>query len=327
MPRDYYDVLGVARSASEQDIKSAYRKLARQYHPDRNPGDKEAEARFKEIQQAYDVLSDPKKRPQYDQFGPEFEQAAAGMGRGGPGGTHTFRWGAPGGGQAYSNVDPEEAQRIFEQMFGSGMGGSGFSGFEDLAGASRGRSRRRSRSAPTVQEESVEIDFLLAARGGKVNLHVQREDGNGVLKPETLSVDIPAGIAEGAKLRLKGQGAGGGDLLLMVQIRPHPYFERDGQDLRVTVPISVSEAILGTKVDVPTIDGTITLTIPPGTSSGQRLRLRERGLPAPGQKTRGDQYVEVKVMVPKGIDDRSRDLIEEFAQRNPQNVRAETPWS
>jgi DnaJ-class molecular chaperone len=157
-----------------------------------------------------------------------------------------------------------------------------------------------------------------------VNLRLQRPDDG---QAETIAVQIPAGIAEGAKLRVKGKGSGGADLHLGVHILPHPYFEREGQDIRVQVPVSVSEAILGGKVDVPTIDGVITLKIPPGTSSGQRLRLRERGLPTPGSSGRGDQYVEVKVVVPSSLDDRSRELIEEFARRNPQNPRADLRWS
>jgi DnaJ-class molecular chaperone len=140
-------------------------------------------------------------------------------------------------------------------------------------------------------------------------------------------VDIPAGVADGGRLRLKGQGEAGGDLYVRVRIRPHPYFRREGQDLLVDVPISLAEAVLGGKVDVPTIDGMITLTVPPGSSSGQRLRLRGKGLPSPGGGERGDQYVELKVIVPRNIDDQSKQLIEDFARRNPQNPRADVPWS
>jgi DnaJ-class molecular chaperone len=186
-----------------------------------------------------------------------------------------------------------------------------------------GRSRSRSRRRAPAEEVPVDIDFMTMARGGTVDLRIRRPDDG---QSQTISVQVPAGIAEGGKLRVKGQGSGGGDLHLVVHVLPHPYFQRDGQDIVVVAPISVSEAILGGKIDVPTIDGTITLKIPPGSSSGKRLRLRERGLPTPGQSARGDQYVELKVVVPSSIDERSRELIEEFARRNPQDPRAELGW-
>jgi curved DNA-binding protein len=325
MPRDYYEILGVPRTATEKEIKTAYRKLARQYHPDRNPGDKEAEAKFKEVQQAYDVLSDTKKRQQYDQFGADFENMAGA--RGGPGGGYTFRWGSPGGGAggAGYEFDPRDlgdAENLFRQFFGEGAG----------PGAAGGAGRRRGRRTwadanqdfPQDAEHEIQIDFLTAARGGSVELQLQRPDGKG---PERLKVDIPAGIADGARLRLRGQGFGGGDLYVKVHIRPHPYFRREGQDILLEVPISVTEAILGCKVDVPSIDGTVTVAIPPGTSSHQRLRLRGRGLPKPGGNGKGDQYVEVKIIVPRNVDGRGKELIEEFARLYPQKPRDELRWS
>jgi DnaJ-class molecular chaperone len=174
--------------------------------------------------------------------------------------------------------------------------------------------------------QELEIDFMTAARGGSIDLMVPGPEGAGGAGHQ-LRVDIPAGIAEGGQLRLKGQGPGGGDLYIKVRIRPHPYFRREGQDLILEAPISVSEAVLGGKIDVPSLDGTITLTIPPGTSSGQRLRLRGRGLPSLGGGGRGDQYVEVKVVVPRAVDERSQQLIREFAQRNPQDPRTGLRWS
>ncbi len=308
MPRDYYEVLGVSRKATEQELKSAYRKLARQYHPDRNPGDKEAEAKFKEVQQAYDVLSDPKKRQQYDQFGADFEQMAGA--RGGPGGFQ-FRWGGPG--QGAGNFDFSQfgdAQSLFEQFFGGAAG---------AAGASGGRRKGRRGQAEFSQdlEQEIDVDFLTAAKGGAIEL----PSGG-----ERLKLDVPAGVADGARLRLRGQGQSGGDLYVKVHVRPHAYFRREDRDILVDVPVSVSEAILGCKLDVPTIDGTVTISIPPGTSSGQRLRLRGKGLPSPAGGARGDQYVEVKVMVPKKPDERSRELIEEFAKRNPQSPREGLRW-
>jgi DnaJ-class molecular chaperone len=309
MARDYYDILGVARSASEAELKKAYRELARKYHPDRNPGDKEAEAKFKEVTQAYDVLSDAKKRAQYDQYGEAFEQAGQ---AGGPfGGGFRFRTGGPGDFQDIDLGGLGEASSIFENLFGRGTG---------RGRKSRGR-RSQPRNAQDIEQE-VEIDFLLAARGGALEFQLNRPEG----KLDHIKLDIPAGVADQARLRLRGQGQNGGDLYVRVRLRPHPYFRREGQDLLVDVPISISEAILGAKVDVPTIDGLITLTVPPGSSSGQRLRLRGKGLPSLGGGERGDQYVELKIVVPRTIDEESRQLISKFAQHNPQNPRAGLSW-
>jgi DnaJ-class molecular chaperone len=323
MASDYYETLGVPRTASADELKSAYVKKARENHPDLHPGDKEAEARFKDVQHAYDVLGNEEKRRQYDQFGPAFEQAGMGGGpRGGAGGPWSFHWGGggPGGaggfdfsGEGANDLGGIDIEELLRQATGGPTGGGG-----------RARSRARSRRKPPAEEAPVDVDFLTAARGGTVELRIQRPD-DGAL--ETISVQIPAGIAEGAKLRVKGKGSGGADIHLLVHVLPHPYFRREGQDIIVETPISVSEAILGGKVDVPTIDGTITLKVPPGSSSGKRLRLRERGLPTPDQTARGDQYVELRVMVPPTVDDKSRELMEEFAKRNPQDPRAGLGWT
>lgn len=296
MPRDYYEVLGVPRNASEADIKKAYRKLARQYHPDRNPGDKQAEARFKEVQEAYDVLNDKAKREQYNRFG------FAGPGFGGQG---PFRaeGGGPGGFE-FQGVNPEDLESI--------LGAFGGGGFAEMFGR-RGRGRARATRPPERVEVEVAIPFLKAALGGTVSLNV---DGR------TIDLRVPAGVEEGKKLRLTGQGPGGGDLLVRVKIEPHPYFRRDGRNVVLEAPISVTEAILGAKVDVPTLDGTrLSVTVPPGTSSGARLRLRGKGIVG------GDQFIEIKIVVPKPHDQRSRELIEEFARLNPQNPRESVPWS
>jgi curved DNA-binding protein len=322
MPRDFYEVLGVGKSASDKEIKSAYLKLARQFHPDRNPGDKEAAAKFKEVQEAYDVLSDSTKRSQYDQFGHAF----ANMGAGGPGGGNgpfSFRWppgggGAGGPGMGGIHIDPADMEDVVEQIFGS-MGGLGGTKRGGRGGRRRGGAGGFGFQQPPAAEEveqSIEVDFLTAARGGQVQLSIQGPEG-----PRTVSVNIPAGITEAGTLRLRGQGPGGGDLLLRVKIQPHPTFRREGQDLVVDVPVTIAEAVLGTKVDVPTLEGSVTMTVPPGTSSGQRLRVRGFGLPKPGTSGKGDQYVEVKIVVPKNVDDPSRELIEEFARRNPQKPR------
>jgi curved DNA-binding protein len=295
MPRDYYEVLGVPRNASEADIKKAHRKLARQYHPDRNPGDKQAEARFKEVQEAYDVLNDKAKREQYDRFG------FAGPGRGGQG---PFRAEGGPGGFEFQGINPEDLESI--------LGAFGGGGFTEGFGR-RARGRARTARPPESVEAEVAIPFLKAALGGTVSLNV---DGRAI------ELRVPAGVEEGKKLRLAGQGPGGGDLLVRIKIEPHPYFRREGNNVILDVPISVTEAILGAKVDVPTLDGThLTVTVPPGTSSGARLRLRGKGIAG------GDQFIEIKIVAPKTHDERSRELIEEFARLHPQNPRERTPWS
>jgi DnaJ-class molecular chaperone len=312
MPRDYYETLGVKRDASDDEIKKAYRKLARQYHPDRNPGDKQAETRFKEVQTAYDALSDKKKREQYDRFG----TTEGFPGGGGPGGGPQFRWGAGGGAPGgFQEMDPAQAAEIFGSIFG-GMGGED-GGLGDLFGQRRGGGRGRGRRAqpqpPQEVESEVTIPFLTAAQGGSVSLHVDGKE---------LSVKIPEGIEEGKSLRLQGQGPGGADLRLKIHIDSHPYLRREGNDILLEVPLSVSEAILGTKVEVPTLSGArLTVKIPPGTSSQSRVRLRGQGIKG------GDQYLEIKIVTPAPKDDRSRELIEEFAKLNPQNPRAGLPWS
>jgi DnaJ-class molecular chaperone len=308
MARDFYETLGVKRNASEDEIKKAHRKLARQYHPDRNPGDKQAEARFKEVQEAYDILSDKTKRAQYDRFG------EAGLGGAGFAGAHggprasTFQWGAGPGG--FQEMDPTEAADLFRQFFGGG-GGGGVDMDEVLGNRARaGRGRRR--AAPQEVETEATIPFLIAANGGTVTLHIDGRE---------ISVKVPAGVADGQALRLQGQAPGGGDLRLRLHIEPHPYFRREGKDIILQVPLSLAEAVLGTRVEVPTLDGTrLTVKIPPGTSSGARLRLRGKGIAG------GDQYIEVKIVVPAAGDDRSRQLIEEFARLHPQNPRADLPW-
>jgi DnaJ-class molecular chaperone len=306
MPRDYYEVLGVQRGASEDEIKKAYRKLAKQYHPDRNPGDKQAEERFKEAQQAYEVLSDRTKREQYDRFG--FAGPDGNVGGGGAGGP--FRWSSAPGGSSFSfeGFDPSDVESILRQF--GGVGGMGGMGGGDATGRrSRGRTRR---ARPPEVETPVTIPFDIAALGGSVNLRIDGRE---------LSVKIPAGVETGKKLRLGGQGPDGADLLVVLNVAPHPYFRREGNDLLLETPITVAEAVLGASIDVPTLDGTrLTVKVPPGTSSGARLRLRGRGIAG------GDQYIVLKIVVPRTEDARSRELIEEFQRRNPQSPREGSPW-
>jgi DnaJ-class molecular chaperone len=302
MPRDPYEVLEVKKDASEDDIKKSYRRLARKYHPDRNPGDKKAEAQFKEVQDAYDILSDKTKRAQYDQFG--FAGPQGGM----PGG---FQWGGgmPGG---FGNIDPDLAAELLKQF----TGGGGFPGFGGGGGdGQRGRAGGRRRRAAHVEAEPTEVSvpFETAALGGSLGLRV---DGTEV------NVKVPAGAKEGQTMRLGGLGPGGEDLYIKLHILPHPYFQREGNDLILEVPLSLPEAVLGARVDVPTLDGTkLSVKVPPGTSSGARLRLRGKGVGG------GDQFIQIKVVVPAAKDDRSRELIEEFGRHHPQHPRSGPPWS
>ncbi|MDW8198191.1 MAG: J domain-containing protein [Gemmataceae bacterium] len=314
MPRDPYEVLGVSRSATAEEINKAYRKLSKKYHPDRNPGDKEADAKYKEVQAAYDILGDEKKRAQYDQFGFAGPQTgfSGGQAEGFPGGfPGGFSGGFPGGfatGPGGVQFDPETAQQLFDLL-----GGPGGVDLGEFFGTPRRKSRARSRRVEPIESEVV-VPFMVAATGGTVSLEI---DG------KRIDVKVPAGIEEGKKLRVPAEATGAADVLLRVKIAPHPYFRRDGNDIYLEVPISLAEAVLGAKVDVPTLDGTkLTVTVPPGTSGGKKLRLRGKGIAG------GDQYLVFKVEVPPGpLDDTSRKLIEEFARRNPHNPRVHGPWA
>ncbi|QJW96927.1 DnaJ C-terminal domain-containing protein [Frigoriglobus tundricola] len=310
MPRDPYEVLGVSKSATAEEINKAYRKLSKKYHPDRNPGDKDADAKYKEVQSAHDILGDANKKAQFDQFG--FAGPQTGFPGGGvPGGG--FPGGFPGAGGGGAPFDPEAAQHLFD-LFGGGMGGAGGPDLSDLlsGGRRKGRGTRTRRPAEPVESE-VTVPFDVAATGGSVAIEV---DGR------RIDVKVPAGIEEGKKLRVPAEATGGADVLLKVKIAPHPYFRREGNDVLLDVPVSLAEAVLGAKVDVPTLDGTkLTVTVPPGTSGGKKLRLRGKGIAG------GDQYLVFKVEVPAGkVDDKSRELIEEFAKLNPQHPRANAPW-
>ncbi|MDR3632281.1 MAG: J domain-containing protein [Isosphaeraceae bacterium] len=319
--RDYYEVLGVARDATPEAIKKAYRALARKHHPDVNPGDKKAEAKFKETQQAYDILSDSEKRAMYDRYGTAaFEGVAAGPRTGAS--EWTARQAGPGAG--YESFD-------FGQFFGPGAAapeeveGGGI--FEELLGRVRSGRGGRRQAGPRPgrpMEAHLTIPFLTAVRGGETTIEIQRDGG----RRESLVVKIPPGIESGAKLRLRGQGEPGekgapaGDLTIQVTIEPHSYFTRDGQNLSVEVPVTVAEAVLGAKIDVPGLSGTKSLTIPPGSSSGLKLRLRGQGIPATANKPEGDLFVVLRIVVPKIVDESSKQLIREFDQRNPVNPRA-----
>jgi DnaJ-class molecular chaperone len=307
MPTNPYEVLGVSRSASAEEITKAYRKLAQKYHPDRNGGDKAAEAKFKEVNNAYEVLSDPQKKQMYDMTG-----QTGGPG-GFPGGAGGFPGGFPGG-----QVDPQAAEELFRTMFG-GAGGAPGGGFDfggmfgNAAGQKRGKQQRGSRARPPEDVNTdVRVPFLTAATGGTVNIDVGGRE---------ITVRIPAGIEEGKKLRVPASATGGVDVYLRVLIDPHPYFKREGNDVLVEVPISPAEAILGAKVDVPTLTGdTLTVKVPPGTSSGARVRLKGKGIAG------GDQMLVVKIVVPAKPDEALKELMQEYQSINTHDPRANVGW-
>jgi curved DNA-binding protein len=303
--RDYYETLGVPRDASTDDIRKAHRKLARQYHPDVNkePG---AEDRFKEISEAYEVLRDPEKRERYDRFGRTGGQGFDPRGGGGGGG----------------GFDPRAAGFDFDFGGGGGGGGGGESGFSDFFEGLFGRGGRRGGSGfegfqgfsmrGADQEAVLELSLEEAAHGGRRRLSL----GDG----RDFEVNIPAGVVDGQRIRLAGEGGqgdgGAGDLLLRVRLRPHPRFRLEGRDLYTELPVAPWEAALGAEVSVPTLEGGAKVRVPPGSSSGRKLRLRGQGFPGPGGDSAkaGDLYATVEIHVPKTLSDRERELFEELAE-------------
>jgi DnaJ-class molecular chaperone len=299
--KDPYARLGVARNADSDAIRKAYRKLARELHPDVNPGDTVAEDRFKQVAEAYSVLSDPAKRSAYDEFGeialdPNFDAAKArqagaafGGGFGGPGGSASF-----GGG----------FEDLFSNLFSRG--------------GERGPGAHSFRTAGVDLEAELELDFVEAALGGEKRFSIGRPSAEGSIKQESVTVRIPPGVADGGRIRLRGKGGeatGGGppgDLFARIRVRPHPILRREGRDLHVDVPVTVREAILGAKVEVPTLTGRATVSIPPGTDGGARLRLRGKGIPKTPRGPAGDLFVNVQIKVPKGLDAAARSQIEEL---------------
>ena len=316
MAKDLYEILGIRRGASADEIQKAYRKAARKYHPDLNPDDDSAKERFKEVQSAYEVLNDPQKREMYDRYGDSFERMG---GSGGPGG--------PGGGpNPFQDVD-------LNDLFGGQGGGpgGGMGGFADLfrqfTGGGGGPHRRR-QPAPRGRNlrHEVLVSFETCVLGGAVPLQIREPDGS----QKTINVKIPAGIESGKKIRLRGQGEnsprGGqpGDLLVTVKVGTHPSYRRNGRDLEVTVPITLLEAATGGKVDVPTPKGTISLTIPAGSNSGKRLRVRGLGIEASGGK--GDLFAELQIVMPQTLKDSDIELIRQIEQSRQDDPRADLKW-
>ncbi len=380
--KDYYATLGVERSAKQDHIRKAYRRLARKYHPDFNPNNKQAEEKFKEVQEAYDVLGDEKKRKVYDQYGFYAENIPPGYAPGA---------GGPSAGQAgpqvdfsgfdFSNFTPHAEKGggigssfrdIFSQIF-TGRGGNeteeevpargrdieyhmrlGFwdaiRGTQVRITVERAETCRTCHGKGTASGSSVTCS--VCGGSGKANQQVgtmrfsitcPRCGGSGrerkrcptchgsgeVRKPESFDVRIPPGVDTGSRVRVPGKGNAGahggptGDLYILTEVEPHSVFERKGDNIYVKVPVTITEAAMGARAEVPTIDGPTTIRIPPGTQSGQKLRLRGKGAPSLRANARGDQFVEVQVTVPKIADERSRQILRELARLNPEDPRAE----
>ena len=304
MSEDYYKTLGVSRNATKEEIAKAYRELARRYHPDMNPDDASAKAKFQAVQQAYDVLKDPEKRKKYDQFGANFESFQGG---GAPDIDISQLFGGEFGG-----IDLSDIMR----QFGGGAAGGG-------PHAQQRQGRRQARRGRDLQMETS-VPFQIAITGGERQLNVQRGG-----QSETLTVKIPAGIEDGAKMRLRHQGepspGGAGDLILTVRVTPHPMFERRGLDLHVTVPVSLAEAAAGAKVELPSPHGTVTLTVAPGTSSGSRLRMK--GLGVHGAKGKGDLYAEIQIMLPPHLTPDDLEAIRQISARHgDHHPRRDLKW-
>jgi DnaJ-class molecular chaperone len=298
--RDLYEILGVSKTASDKEIRAAYRELARKNHPDRNPDDPQAEERFKEASYASQVLLDPEKRKLYDEFGeiglregfnPDAYRAYAG----GPGG--------PGGGGFSGSIED-----LLGQMGIGGRGGGPGMGDvfgEDVIGSIFGRGARGgARARPREVVSDITIDFVDAVRGVETELGLQ-VPGEG---PRTLKVRIPAGVRDDGKIRLRGQAPGGGDIVLRVHVKPHPHFAREGDDLTLALPVTVGEAYNGAKIEVPTPHGSVTLRVPAGIESGAKLRLRGKGVKR-GDHV-GDLLVQVRIVLPKAHDEDTSSAVE-----------------
>jgi len=377
-PKDYYQALGVKRSASDDEIRKAYRRLARKYHPDVNPGDKTAEDRFKDVQEAYDVLSDKKKRQMFDQYGFYSDSGfpGAGAGAGGP---------FPGGFN-FGGFDFSEGVGGGASGAGSSFGGSFSDLFGNLFGGKRGAPQAHAEKGSDL-EYALNIGFWDSIKGTQVKLNVNRLetcatcngsgsagggesvcpqckgtgqvnrmagamrfsmtcdrcDGTGRLRnacptcgsegrriaTDPVEVRIPAGAQSGSRLRVQGKGNAGalggppGDLYITVRVEPHPFFQREGDDILIRLPVSVSEAGLGAKIEVPTVDGRALLKIPQGTQNGQKFRLREKGVFNSRKNMRGDQITEISIAAPDVRDERIREILKELARLDPKDPRAD----
>ena len=303
--RDYYQVLGLARSASPEQIKRAYRRLAKKYHPDhyKSKDPSEAAAKFNEVQQAYSVLSDPEKRKLYDRFG------HSGLEAGGPSVAQRVWRTGPGNFNARDCTDTAGGfESVFEQFFGRGR-----------KPRRPAPPRRPARGQDLVKK--ITLPFLKAALGTSSVIKLRTQDRSGATKIQTLEVKIPPGVDDGSRIRIRGKGRASptsgppGDLYLAVSVEPHPYFWRENRDVYLELPITFTEAALGTKIDVPTLGGTTTLKVPPGVSSGQKLRLRDKGIPpATASAKPGHQYVVIKIVSPTKLNPKAKQALKDFQQ-------------
>jgi DnaJ-class molecular chaperone len=335
--RDYYEVLGVSRSATADQIKQAYRKLAKQYHPDRNPNDKSAEGRFKEVQAAYDVLGDIEKRQAYDQFGHAGVGRAPGEAgwRAGPGGQRVYTWKSGGG----PDIPIEDWEDLFSTFSGGGgaspRGGGGGAGGAGVFDQFFGRAARRREAPPQGWsepeagrdiEQEITLSFEQAISGTTLNITLPNAEKN-----KKISVKIPSGVAEGQRIRVRGKGLpsahGGtaGDLYILCRVQPHRFFKRIDNDIYLDLPITITEATLGARIEIPTLEGRSVLTIPSGTPSGTRLRLKGKGVKS-GDKPAGDQFAIIKIVPPKTISDQQRELLEKFGLAGEGSPRANLGW-
>ena len=323
--KDYYAILGVSRTATDKEVKQAYRRLARKYHPDVNPGDKSAEARFKEINEAHEVLSDPEKRKKYDRFGDQWQNAEQ-FAKAGQGAQRDF-----GRGGAYTTFDFGDLGDLGDIFSGA------FQGFGTGAGTARRAARPRSIEHP------VDVTLEEAYQGTKRVMQLQAEEpcqtcggtgrvgrtrcstcgGSGrLLKPRRLEVKIPAGVRDGSKVRIAGQGGQGyggskGDLYLIVRVLPHQVFERKGDDLHTEIAIPLVTAMLGGEVGVPTLKGKVALKVPPETQNGKVFRLAAQGMPHLNDSSRGDLFAKIKVLLPTRLTPQERQLFEQLRTYRP----------
>ena len=325
--KDYYKTLGVKKDATAADIKKAYRRLARQYHPDVNKS-VDASKKFKEVNEANEVLTDPDKRKRYDQLGPDWERYAQGRGqttqRGGNGAG--FQWvytGTPGA-KGFEGGESSDFSDFFRSVFGSGaMGGMGGFG-QETGSAGRRRTARAAGAADMEMEYPIEVTLPDAYKGAERVLELEGVGG----QTRRLTVKIPAGVREGQRIRLAGQahassnGEPAGDLYLKVKVKPDPRFTRDGDDLRMELPVALHEAMLGAEVTVPTLKGRVSLRIPPETQNGRTIRLAGQGMPRAGGGY-GDLFVTVRVVLPTKLSDTERESMREIAEhRKGEDVRA-----
>lgn len=317
--RDYYDVLGVSRGAPGKAIKSAYRKLARKFHPDVNP-DPSAARKFQEATEAYRILCDPKKRRLYDNYG------HAGL-------ENPAQWDQP---------EPQTKVGI-EEILG-GAGAFAGMGLREILSKLRGKkkddgeenarkaqqSSRKNQKGQDV-EYPLEISFEEAARGTERTVGIRRQEPGGDARNEKVTFKIPAGIDQGARVRVKGKGrpgaSGPGDLFIIIRVLDHKWFRREGSDVYVDLPLNIVQATLGASVEVPTLDGAVEIKIPPGCPSGRKLRLRQRGIVSPKTQQRGDQFVVVQIRPPRELSEQGARLLEQFRDSEQKNLRNEVPWS